>query len=146
MANETDKKAFEVVSRTFDRSAMVLNKLAEDIIYIENNYGIKSKAALEKREQLIILRDLYDHTLGYINYLRKINLLQAQEFLVAEITQQQKNTGLTFRKIADLANGKLGNPGDWDKVDNWHRKITSIKEALQLSNDIDELDQFIKSL
>jgi hypothetical protein len=142
--NEVDKISLDEVTKTFDASGLVLNELASEITQLEIKFGSSSKLAKAKRTQLNTLRQLYDKTLKYINYLRSLNHAMYTEFTAMELARFQKETGLPISKIMGLAGH---DPTEWQAVDELDAKINRIKEVLQIPEVLSpEFETFIEVL
>lgn len=128
-SNLIDKDNLAEVTAVFDAAVITLNELAQEIVTIEAKYGTKSALLAAKKTQLAHLRNLYDKTLKYINYLRELNQSMYTEFMVAELMRVKEESGLPFEHIAHLAGM---NPEPWRKMDEWDNILKRVATKLDI--------------
>lgn len=140
--NQKDKVLYTEIENVYNHSAMVINKMTEEIITLQEKFGTASKLVETKKEQLTQIRTLYDKTLAYINYVRELNYNMYNEFMFIEMERHKKEMGLSYQQLAVLS-GR--DPNEWKKVDEWDKVITSIKTKLKIEEP-SEFERFINEL
>lgn len=127
-----DKELLSRQMSTLDASAIVLQQLAQEILQIEEKYGTKSKLLEKKKDQLKKLRELYDNSLDYINFLRTHNLAMYSEFMMAEVIRHSRDTGMPVSKIMSLCGD---DSGVWQSVDKLDTLISDLKIKMGFKTD-----------
>ena len=138
------KKAHELyenVQACFDRTALTLNEMAADYLKTEEKFGTDSKVSKIKRGQLTTVKEFYDATLSYINFLRDQNSQMYNDFKAREFTLMCKVSGLTCGQMARLLN--YPNPERWDVSDKLQQVIDNVNRIAKKIDD-DGLEQYIK--
>jgi hypothetical protein len=143
MGNDQDKQFQEDITKIFDRSGAVLAEMQAELFEILNKYGTESKLLKRKTQQFEQVRELYDKSLTYINYLRQLNHSMYIEFMSEELVRHSRETGLPISKVAALAGQ---DPTPWKAVDEWDERLQRIRTRLQIPEDRYDLERFIERL
>jgi hypothetical protein len=143
MANETDKQLNQAAERSFDAAAIALNELAAEIVTIEQKYGSASSLLKKKLDQLQTFKNLYTHSLTYINYLRDLNDRMFNEVMARELERHRKETGLSYEQLGQLIGGDAER---WKKIDQVDAVLRDAKTRLGITDDSDSFESFIKTL
>lgn len=143
MANETDKNLYQEVGRSYEAAALILNELAAELVTIEQKYGRESTLLKKKLGQLQALRSVFDNSLKYINHLRDLNDRMYTEVITRELERQKRETGLSFKQLAELIGW---DPERWGKVDHIDDVIFNAKTKLGILDEESSLQSLIESL